>query len=88
LFSSSSLSLSFSSTTLPSLQNTMLTHLSLSVHVMIISLQQVHHTLSTSIHRVQPYPEYNHTSSTRHTPSTAYSKYSIYPRLVVFLSFS
>jgi len=59
LFSSSTPSLSFSSTTLPSLQNTKLSHLSLSLHVMIMSCHRVQHTLSTSIHRVQ------------HTPSTA-----------------
>jgi len=57
--SSSSPSLSFSSTTLPSLQNTKLSHFSLSLHVMIMSLHRVQHTPSTGIHRVQ------------HTPITA-----------------
>ena len=57
-------SLSFSSTTLQSSQNTKLSHPSLSHHVMIMSSHRLQHTLSTayteySIHRVQ------------HTPSTA-----------------
>jgi len=52
-------SLSFSSTTLPSLQNPKSSHLSLSRHVMIMSWHRVQHTPSTRIHRVQ------------HTPSTA-----------------
>jgi len=77
-------SLSFSSATLPSLQNTKLSHPSLSLHVIIMSayteysIHRVQHTPSTayteySIHRVQ------------HTPSTAYTKY---PRLFVFPSLS
>jgi len=57
-FSSSSSSLSFSSTTLPSSQNAKLSHLSLSLDAMIMSWHQVQHTPSTasieySIHRVQ-----------------------------------
>jgi len=52
-------SLSLLSTTLPSLQNTKLSHLSLSLHVMIMSWHRVQHIPSTRIHRVQ------------HTPSTA-----------------
>jgi len=39
-------SLTFSSTTLPSLQNTKTCHLSLSLHVMIINWHQVQHTPS------------------------------------------
>jgi len=85
--SSPSPSLSFSSTTLPSSQNTKLSHSSLSLHAMIMSRYRVQHTPSTayteySIHRVQ------HTSSTayseysihrvQHTPSTAYTEYSIH----------
>jgi len=67
---------SFSSTTLPSLQNTKLGHSSLSLHVMIMSWHRVQHTPSTaytkySIHQVQ-----------------AYTEYSIHPRLFVFPSFS
>ena len=41
-------SLSFSSTTLPSSQNTKLSHPSLSVHAMIMSSHRVKHTLSTA----------------------------------------
>jgi len=64
-------SLSFSSTTLTSLQNTKLSYPSPSKHVMIMSWHWVQHTPSTayteySIHRVQ------------HTPSTAYTEYSIH----------
>jgi len=64
-------SLSFSSTTLTSLQNTKLSHPSLSHHVMMMSWHRVQHTPSTayteySIHRVQ------------HTPSTAYTESSIH----------
>ena len=75
-FSLSSPSLSFSSTTLPLLQHTKLSHLSLSLHVMIMSLHRVQHIPSTSIHRVQAYTEYKHTPSTsihrvQHTPTTA-----------------
>jgi len=55
-------SLSFSSTTLPSLQNTKFSHPSLSLHVMIMSWHQVQHTPSTRIHWVQ------------HTLSTAFTK--------------
>jgi len=70
LFSSSSPSLSFSSSTLPSLHNTKLSHPTLSLHAMIMSWHWVQRTRSTayteySIHRVQ------------HTPSTAYTEYSI-----------
>jgi len=64
-------SLSFSSTTLPSLRNTKIRHPSLSLHAMIMSWHQVQHTPSTtytndSIHRVQ------------HTQSTAYTQYSVH----------
>jgi len=63
-------SLSFSSTTLPSSQNTMLCHPSLPLHSMITNWHWVQHALTTayhlySIHRVQ------------HTMSTAYTEYSI-----------
>ena len=58
-------SLSFSSTSLQSSQNTKLSHPSVSRHVMIMSWHQV-----------------------LHTPSTAYTEYSIHPRLFVFPSFS
>jgi len=80
-FSFSSPSLSFSFTTLSSSQNTKLSHPSLSLPAMIMSLHQVQHTPSTayteySIHRVQ------------HTPSTAYTGFCIHPRLFVFPSFS
>jgi hypothetical protein len=79
--------LSFSSTSLSSLQNTKSIHCALSVHAMIMSCHQVQHTPSTaytkfSLHWVQ------HTSSTmctessipqvQHTPSTAYNKYSVH----------
>jgi len=69
--SSSSPSLSFLSTTLPSLQNTKFSHPSLSLYAMSMSWHRVQHTPSTayteySIHRVQ------------HTPSTAYTEYSIH----------
>ena len=47
-FSSSSPSLSFSFTTLPSSQNTKLSHPSLSLHAMIMSWHSVQHTLSTA----------------------------------------
>jgi len=65
--SSASPSLSFSFTTLPSMQNTKLSHPSLSLHAMIMSLHRVQRTPSTayteySIHRVQ------------HTPSTPYTE--------------
>jgi len=83
LFSSSSSSLSLSSTTLPSSQNTKFSHPPLSLNAIIMSWHRVQHSLSTanteySIHRVQ------HTSSTayteysihrvQHTPSTAYTE--------------
>ena len=80
--SSSSPSLSFSSTTLPSLQNTRVSHLYLCLYVMIMSLHQVQHTPSTTIHRVQPF------TVCKYTPSTVYTKYSIHPRLFVFPPFS
>jgi len=69
-------SLSFLSTTPPSLQNTKLSHPSVSHHVMIMSRHQVQYTPSTYIHQVQ------------HTRSTAYTKYSIHRRLFVFPAFS
>jgi hypothetical protein len=50
-------SFSFLSTTLPSLQNTKLSHPSLSGHVRIISWHQVQHTPSTNIQRVQHTPK-------------------------------
>ena len=53
LFSSLSPSLSFLSTTLPSLQNTKIRYSCLSVNVMIMSVHRVQHTPSRSIHRVQ-----------------------------------
>jgi len=64
-------SLSFSSTTLLSSQNTKSSHPSLSLHVMIMSWHRVQHSPSTafteySIHRVQ------------HSPSTAFTEYSIH----------
>jgi len=64
------LSLSFSSITLPSSQNTKLSHPSLSLHAMIMSWHRVQHTFSTaytkySIHQVQ------------HTPSTASTRDSL-----------
>ena len=63
-FSSTSPALSFLFITLPSSQNTKLSHPSLSLHAMIMSLHRVQHTPSNaytgySIHRVQ------------HTPGTA-----------------
>jgi hypothetical protein len=65
------LSLSFSSTTLPSLQNTELGYLFLSLHVIIMSWHWVQHIQSTaytkySIHQVQ------------YILSSAYTKYSIH----------
>ena len=65
------ISLSSSSKTQPSSQNTKLSHPSLSFHAMIMSSHWVQHTPSTayteySIYRVQ------------HTPSTAYTEYSIH----------
>jgi len=77
-FSLSSPSLSFSSTTLPLLQHTKLSHLSLSLHVMIMSLHRVQHIPSTSIHRVQAYTEYKHTPSTSIHRVQAYTEYSIH----------
>ena len=64
-------SLSFSSTTQPSSQNTQLTNPFQSLHAMVMCWHRVQHTPSTayteySIHRVQ------------HTPSTAYTEYSIH----------
>jgi len=64
-------SLSFSSTTLSSSQNTKLSQPSLSLHAMIMSWHWVQHTPSTtyiehSKHRVQ------------HTPCTVYTEYSIH----------
>ena len=78
LFSSSSPSLSFSSSTLPSLHNTKLSHPTLSLHAMIMSWHWVQRTRSTayteySIHRVQHTP-----STASHTPSTGYTEYSIH----------
>jgi len=66
-FSTSLPSLFSSSTTLPSLQNSMFSHLSLSLHVIIISLHRVPHTPSTSIHQVQAYTKYKYTPSTAST---------------------
>jgi hypothetical protein len=40
-----------------------------------------------SIHRVQHTPKYS-IHQVQHTPSTAYTEYSIHPRLFVFPSFS
>ena len=76
--------LSFLSTTLLSLQNTKLSHLSQSLHAMIMSWHRAQHTPSTtytdySIHRGQ------------HTPSTTYTDYSIHqgqhPPMIVCLPF-
>jgi len=50
-------SLSFSSTTLPSSQNTKLSHLSLSLHAMIMSWDRVQAYTEYSIHRVQHTPK-------------------------------
>jgi len=55
-FSSSSPSFSFSSTTLPSLQNIKLSHPSLSRYVMIMSWHWVQHTPSTCIRWIQHPP--------------------------------
>jgi len=68
-------SLSFLSTTLPSSQNTKLSHPSLSLHAMIMSWHQVQHTPSTtytdySIHRVQYTPS---TASTHDCSSSLHS---------------
>jgi len=81
-------SLSFSSTTLPSSQNTKFSDPSLSPHGMIMSWHRVQHTPSTtyteySIHSVQYTPskactEYS-IHRVQHTPSTAYPEYSIHP---------
>ena len=80
LCSSSSPSLSVSSTTLPSSQNTELCHPSLPLHAMITCWHRVQHMpnaalTSHSIHRRQ------------HSPGTACTKFSIHPRLFVFPSF-
>jgi hypothetical protein len=64
-------SLSFSSTTPPSLQNPKLIHPSLSLYVMIMSWQWVQHTPSTA------YTEYS-IHETQHTTSTAVTEYSIH----------
>ena len=64
LISSPSPSLTLWCTTLPSLPNTKSMHLSLSLHVMIMSLHRVQHTSSTSIHRVQAYTKYKNTPCT------------------------
>jgi hypothetical protein len=59
------------STTLPSLQNRKLSHLSPSLYVMIISWQWVQHTPNTE------YTEYR-IHQTQHTLSTAFTEYSIH----------
>ena len=64
-------SLSFLSTTQPSLQNTKLSHPSLSLYVRIMSWQRVQHALSKA------YTEYS-IHVVQHTPSTAYTEYSIH----------
>jgi len=69
-------SLSFSSRTLSSSQNKKSSHPSLSLHAIIMSWHEAQAYTKYSIHRVQ------------YTPSTAYTEYSIYPRLFVFLSFA
>jgi len=62
------LSLSFSSSTLPSPKNMKLTHPSLSLHAMINSSAYTMYSIhQVRIHQVQ------------HTPSTAYTQYSIHP---------
>ena len=60
-------SLSFSSTTLLSSQNTKLSHPSLSLHVMFMSWHRVQHTPSTA------YTEYS-IDRVQHTPNTAYTQ--------------
>jgi len=80
-------SLSFSSTTQPSSQNTNLIHPSLSLHAIIISWHQVQHTPSTayteySIHRVQ------HTQSTASTHDCLSSLHSHDYELTPECSFS
>jgi len=72
---------------LPSSQNTMLSHLSLYLHAMIMSLHQVQHTAST-VYTVYSTHQEQHTPTTacteysihqvQYTPSTAYTKYSIH----------
>jgi len=88
-FSSSSPHLSLSRP-LQSLQNTKLSHPSLSLRAMIMSWHWVQHTPSTayteySIHRVQHTPSTAYTKYcipwVQHTPSTAYTEYSI-PKIV------
>jgi len=78
---------SVSSTTLPSSQNTKLSHPSLSLHAMIMSLHWVQYTLSAaytecSIHRVQHTPSAAYTECSihrvQHTPSAAYTECSIH----------
>jgi len=64
-------SLSFSSTTLPSSQNTQLSHPFVSLHVMIMIWHRVRHPPSTT------YTKYN-IHREQHTPSKAYTKYSIH----------
>ena len=64
-FSSSSPSPSFSFTTLPSSQNTKLSHPSVSLHAMIMSLHRLQHTPST------PYTKYCIHRVVQHTPDTA-----------------
>jgi hypothetical protein len=63
--------LSFSSTTLPSSQNLKFSNPSLSLYLMMISWQSIHHLLSTG------YTEYR-IHQALHTPSTAYTEYSIH----------
>ena len=74
--------LSFLSSTLPSLQNAMWSHLSLSLHVMSMSWHRVHHTPSTI------YPKYS-THWVQPNPCTAYTMYRVHrvqhpPRIMCF----
>jgi hypothetical protein len=65
-------SYSVSSTTLPSSDDTKLSHSSVSPYVMIMRWHWVQHTPSTA------YTEYS-IQGVQHTPSTTYTKYSIHP---------
>jgi len=70
------------SRTLPSSQNTKLSHPSLSLHAMIMSWHRVQAYTEYSIHREQHTPSTACTEYSihwvQHTPSTAYTKYSIH----------
>jgi len=77
----------FSSTTLPSSQNTNFSHPRLSLHAIIMSWHRVQHTPSApytecTIHRVQHTPSAAYTECSihrvQHTPSAAYTECSIH----------